>query len=341
MHQATLYNKLKHKTVKCTACSHYCTIAPDKTGVCGVRKNIDGDLFLLVYGWPVAVNIDPIEKKPLYHFLPGTRIFSLGTVGCNFACEFCQNWDISQTTKSNSQFDWESVSSTWAPEQIVEYCLKREIPSIAYTYNEPTIFAEYAYDTAKLAHAAGIKNVFVSNGYGSAECYALMEGLLDAANIDLKSFNPEYYTRVCHANIKPVLENIKRLYKMGIWIELTTLVVPGQNDALDEFKQIAEFIAKIDPDIPWHISRFFPQYKMSRTMATPVETLRQAQAIGRKAGLKYVYIGNCPNCQNESTVCSECRKTVIKRENYQIGQINITASGMCKFCEKNIKGIWK
>lgn len=340
MKKATLYEQLKDNKVRCTACSHYCQISPGKTGVCGVRQNCDGALQLLVYNHPIAVNLDPIEKKPLFHFLPGTQIFSLGTVGCNFGCDFCQNWDISQVSKTDKDFDWESAGEAWLPEDIVNYCQHHGIPAIAYTYNEPTIFIEYAYDIAKLAHNAGIKNVFVTNGYGSAEVYDYIGKYLDAANVDLKSFNPEYYQKICHAKIKPVLENIKLLHERGIWVEVTTLIVPGQNDDPGELTQLAEFIAKIDPNIPWHISRFFPQYKMQNLGPTPLKTLEQAYDIGTRAGLKYIYVGNITDSSHETTICPKCHKAVIERVGYQLNGLNLK-DGRCKYCQTKLPGVWK
>jgi len=232
------------------------------------------------------------------------------------------------------------LGEDWPPQKIVDYCLEHNIPSIAYTYNEPTIFIEYAYDTAKLANQAGLKNVFVSNGYGSAEAYDFIDGYLDAINIDLKSFQPEFYQKICHANIKPVLANIKRLHDAGVWVEVTTLVVPGQNDSVGELKAIAQFLAKIDPDIPWHISRFFPQYKMEDSLPTPLETLELAYKIGKTAGLNYVYVGNCPDSKWESTDCPKCKKRLIERTGYEIGTINLK-NGQCQFCKTKIAGKWE
>lgn len=342
MKKAILYEKIKDDKVRCTACAHYCHINEGKVGVCGIRKNIGGRLYLIPYARAVAVNIDPIEKKPLFHFMPGTRIFSLGTIGCNFACEFCQNWDISQFSKSKNwtDFDEDVLGEYWPPKKIVDYCLKLNIPSIAFTYNEPTVFAEYAYDVMRLSKKNNIRNVFVSNGYGSKEVYNLIGGFLDAINIDLKSFNPKFYQRICHSNLEPVLDNIKRLYKMGVWIEITTLVVPGQNDSADELKKIAGFISSVSPDIPWHISRFFPQYKMEELYPTPVETLIDAYNIGISAGLKYVYIGNAAEIGKESTTCPKCGKVVIKRFGYDVLKMHIVGS-RCGHCGFKIKGIWE
>lgn len=284
MHPAVLYKKLKDSVVQCQACAHYCAIKVGETGKCGVRKNIDGELQLLVYGHPAAVHVDPIEKKPFYHFLPGTEILSFGTFGCNFRCEFCQNFDMSQTHAESAQ--------NYAPEEIVALAVKYKTPSIAYTYNEPTIFVEYAHDIMVLAHQKGLKNVFVSNGFFSEETLEYIGPYLDAINIDLKSFSDEFYKKICGARLQPVLDTIKRVKERNIWQEITTLLIPGENDSDKELKQIAEFIASVDKNIPWHISRFHPDYKMLDKDITSYQSLVKAREIGLKAGLKYVYLGN-------------------------------------------------
>ncbi len=284
MKQAVLYKKLKDNIVQCQACAHYCVIKEGNTGVCGVRKNIGGELFLLVYGKPVAVHVDPIEKKPLYHFMPGTKILSLGTFGCNFRCDFCQNADLSQTYVDGTQ----NIS----PEQIVELALKYKTPSIAYTYNEPAIFVEYAHDIMKLAREKGLKNVYVSNGFESKEAMEYIGPYLDAINIDLKSFSDDFYRKTCGGRLQPVLDTIKRVKEKNIWQEITTLIIPGENDSEKELKQIAEFIASVDKNIPWHLSRFHPDYKMTDKNITSYQSLVRAREIGHEAGLKNVYLGN-------------------------------------------------
>lgn len=340
MKKAVLFEEVRENIVKCTACAHYCRIMPGRAGVCGIRKNKQGVLYLLTYGIAAAVHTDPIEKKPLFHFLPGTDIFSFSTVGCNFGCLFCQNWDISQFTREGgTEFDIGKAGAKWPPGKIVEHCVSNSIPSIAYTYNEPTVFFEYAYDTARLAKKHGIKNVFVSNGYGSAEAYNLLRNCLDAINIDLKAFSPDFYRDVCRANIKPVLQNIRICHSLGIWTEITTLVIPGENDSPEELGQIAEFIAGIDRDMPWHISRFFPHYRMPDTCPTPPETLMRAYEIGRKAGLNYVYVGNYPS-DRESTFCPSCNKTIVERKGYSAGPVQIR-DGKCRFCGFGVKGVWR
>jgi len=272
--------------VICLACAHKCRIKKGNTGICGVRKNINGKLYLLVYGKVVSMNIDPIEKKPLYHFLSGTKSFSIGTVGCNFRCDFCQNFDISQISKKGMVFGKEI-----SPEQIVKEAVKNDCKSISYTYNEPAIFIEFVKDVAVLTKKKGLKNILVTNGYLSKESFDYISNYIDAMSIDLKSFNEEFYKRYCGGRLKPVLDTIKRAYKKGIHIEIVTLVIPGLNDSDRELEKIAEWISKLDKEIPWHISRFFPMYKMLDRSITPIDTLEKAYKIGKKY-LENVYIGN-------------------------------------------------
>lgn len=286
--ECDLYKKEERKkgdkSVRCLACSHKCLIANNQVRICGVRKNTGGKLFLLVYGKVISEHVDPIEKKPLYHFLPGSAAYSIGTVGCNFRCGFCQNFDISQLK--------DVVGHEVKPEEIVERAIKTKCKSIAYTYNEPTIFAEFVKDIAKIAKKRGLKNILVTNGYESKECMRYLKGYVDAMNIDLKSFSDDFYKRSCGATLKPVLETIKLAHKMKIHIEITTLLIPNENDSSAEIEKIVKFIASVDKNIPWHISRFFPMYKMTQKRPTDIESLRMAEKIGKKAGLKYVHVGN-------------------------------------------------
>ncbi len=286
--RATLFKKLDSEKARCLACAHHCVIAEGRTGICGVRKNVKGELDLLVYGKPVAIHVDPIEKKPLYHFLSGTEILSFGTFGCNFRCSFCQNADISQIRTHNS----DNMTQVIEPEEIVKMALEYKTPSIAYTYNEPTIFVEYAHDIMALAKKAGLKNVFVSNGYESTETWEYIGPYLDAINIDLKSFSDDFYKKQCGARLQPVLDSIKECYRRKIWQEITTLLIPDENDSDKELTQIAEFITSVDNGIPWHISRFHPNYKMLDKDETSLRALERARKIGLGAGLKYVYLGN-------------------------------------------------
>jgi pyruvate formate lyase activating enzyme len=288
MKKCVLYKKEKNNFVRCLACAHKCLILKDRTGICGVRKNINGKLYLLVYGKIAAMHVDPVEKKPLYHFLPGSFAFSIGTIGCNFKCDFCQNWDISQASKEGKIFGNENEISA---EQIVRFAIKYNCKSIAYTYNEPIIFAEYIKDCAKLAHKFKLRNIMVSNGYWSKESFDYLKNYIDAVNIDLKG-DEKFYNKFCGGKLKPVLETIKRCNKKGIHIEITTLLIPGENDSIKSRTNIAKFIASVNKNIPWHISRFFPKYKMLDKEITSKISLKKARDIGIKFGLKNVYIGN-------------------------------------------------
>jgi len=289
-----LYEKGEGGKVHCYLCAHNCKIASGQFGFCGVRQNTQGTLNTLIYAEVVAANIDPIEKKPLYHFLPGSVSFSIAAIGCNFRCGFCQNWQISQASR-RSQKDKSRQGHELMPEEIVREAKDRRCESISYTYTEPTVFFEYAYDTAKIAKEAGLKNIFVTNGYMSKEALETINPYLDAANIDLKSFREEFYIKNCKARLQPVLDSIKLAKELGIWIEITTLIIPGQNDSESELSDIAGFIAGIGKDIPWHISRFHPDYQFLDQKPTPIETLKKAEDLGKKAGLRYVYLGNVRN----------------------------------------------
>lgn len=288
MQEAMFYNKAKGKEAQCYLCAHNCKIALGQFGFCGVRQNIQGVLNTLVYAQVIAANVDPIEKKPLYHFLPGSMSFSIATVGCNFRCGFCQNWQISQASGQNKAREVYKM----IPERIVEEAKKNHCQSISYTYTEPTIFFEYAYDIAKVAKQAGLKNIFVTNGYMSKEALETISPYLDAANIDLKSFREKFYVENCKGHLQPVLDSIKLAKKLGVWIEITTLIIPGHNDSASELSDIAGFIASVGKDIPWHISRFHPDYHFLNQKLTPIETLKKAEDLGKKAGLDHVYLGN-------------------------------------------------
>ena len=335
MKEALLYEKLENKSVHCHLCAHQCKIAEQEFGLCGVRQNMDGVLYSHVYGRPCAMHIDPIEKKPLYHFLPGSSAFSVATVGCNFRCGFCQNWEISQAKISN---DANLRGAEVLPEEIVRAALENKCKSISYTYTEPTIFFEYAYDTAKLARAKGLYNNFVTNGYMSRECLEMVKPYLDAANVDLKFFKDSPYRKICGASLAPVLESIKLMKQLGIWVEVTTLVVTGENDSEEELGGIAKFLAGVDRDLPWHISRFHPDYQFTDRLATPETTLKKAEEIGRAVGLNYIYIGNVHGWGND-TYCHHCKKLLIKREVFSVLEYNIK-KGKCAFCGTVIPGIF-
>ena len=335
MKEALLYEKLDDKKVRCFLCSHRCTVAPGAFGVCGVRQNNDGFLYTHVYGSLISSHVDPIEKKPLYHFLPGSQSFSIATIGCNFQCGFCQNWEISQArTRDGIMLHGDEVSC----DQVVQTALEHECQSISYTYTEPTIFFEYALDIARLAKEKGLYNNFVTNGYMTEDCLMMVRPYLHAANVDLKFFRDESYRRICGATLEPVLETIRLMHALGIWLEITTLIVTGENDSEEEMRELAEFIAGIDKNIPWHISRFHPDYKFLEQKATPEATLKKVKDIGHKAGLTYIYVGNVWGWGSD-TLCPQCHRVLIKREMFSILENHIIG-GKCSYCQADIAGIF-
>lgn len=335
--EAYLYEPLGGNKVKCNLCSHRCVIKDGRRGLCGVRENEAGMLQTLVYGKLIAGHVDPIEKKPLFHFLPGTLSYSIATVGCNFRCRFCQNADIAQMPTDHKG---RIMGNTVTAQQVVADAAKSGCRSIAYTYTEPTVFFEFAYDTAKIAHARGIRNVFVTNGYMTSEALEMINPYLDAANVDLKAFTDEYYKDLCGARLGYVQETLQRMKASGIFVEVTTLIVTGLNDDPAELQQLAEFIAHdLGEDTPWHISRFHPTYKLTDRAATPVQTLTRAREIGLQAGLKYVYTGNVPGNAAENTFCPGCGEKVIERWGFQVGAMRIK-DGRCALCGNHIGGVW-
>jgi len=292
-------------------------------------------LYTLVYERTIAQHVDPIEKKPLFHFQPGSRTFSIATAGCNFRCAFCQNWEISQLPREQGTV----TGSPATPAQIARAAVRTACASVAYTYTEPTIFAEYALDTAREAQRLGLRNVFVSNGYMTPELLHMMAGLIDGINVDLKAGRGEFYRKISGAALEPVLANLKLIQQLGIWLEVTTLVIPGLNDSDDELRWVARFLAnELGPDVPWHISRFYPHYKMRDTPPTPTATLERAWQLGREAGLHYVYVGNVPGHDTESTRCPGCGTVVIERYGYQIGRRHLR-NGACATCGTVIAGV--
>lgn len=334
--EARLFRQEKDLKTTCSLCHFRCSIAPSKFGICGVRQNRGGKLQTLVYGEVIAVHVDPIEKKPLFHFLPGTMSLSLATIGCNFRCSFCQNWQISQQTKKNGKiFSGDSLS----PESAVEAALNSACQSISFTYTEPTVFFEYAYDTARLASRRGLRNVFVTNGYMTPEALDVIHPYLDGCNVDLKSFREDFYKTICKARLEPVLESIRLMKRLGIWIEITTLIVPGQNDSTEELSDIAAFISQVSRDIPWHISRFHPDHNYRESGPTPIETLRRARSIGEKAGLRFIYIGNVWG-ESEDTHCPYCSKAVIRRRGFDVIALKMNRS-QCSFCGREIAGVFE
>jgi len=334
MKEAMFYKKLSGNKVKCYLCAHHCLIPNEGKGICGVRKNQDGKLYTLVYNRIIAKHNDPIEKKPLYHFYPGSFSFSIATVGCNFHCLFCQNADISQMPRDDKKI----IGLETTPEEIVADAIAQRAKSISYTYTEPTIYFELAYETAQIAVKKGLKNVFVSNGYMSEEALETIKPYLHAANIDLKSFRDKFYKEICGAKLQPVLDTITRLIKMGIWVEVTTLIIPTVNDSEEELREIARWLYQLDPDIPWHVSRFYPTYRFTHVPSTSIGTVRRAREIGLEEGLHYVYTGNAPGDEGENTYCHNCGKLIIERYGYTITTYNII-EGKCKYCGIKIPGI--
>lgn len=323
------YKEEKGKLV-CLLCEHYCHLKEGQAGLCGVNKSNGQSIECLVYGYVAALNVDPIEKKPLYHFLPSSKSLSLGTVGCNFKCAFCQNWGISQEKNINQE-------QYFSPQYIIDLAMSHQCQSISYTYNEPTIFYPYAKDIALKAHQKGLKNIFVSNGFQSKEVIEDMKGLIDAVNIDLKTFNAKYYKKL-GGELQTVLRNLKRFKDLGIWLEITTLIVPTKNDSYEELKAIVSFIKEeLGADVPWHISAFHPDYKETKLPATSYESLKMAYDIGKEEGLNYIYMGNI-NVEN-STVCSKCGTTLIQREYMGVREINLD-HGACPHCGKILEGVY-
>jgi len=360
MKEVYLYKKLKDKKVQCQTCAHNCLVLPDNLGICGVRENKNGKLFALNYGKVIALNVDPIEKKPFFHFLPGTHSLSIATVGCNFRCLNCQNWDISQGFKEQASErsevgdegkleganfidrKKEIPGENLSPKQIVDIALKNKLPSISYTYTEPVIFLEYALDTMKLARKAGIKNGWVSNGFLSPESAKLILPFLDAIRIDIKSFSDDFYKEVCGGRLQPVLDTAKMMKKSGVWVEIITLAIPTLSDSEEMFRDIANFIYKeLGPETPWHITQFSGviSWKLQDLPETKVETLKKAYEIGKSAGLKYVYTGNVPGMPSEDTFCPKCNTLVIDRTGYMISRHD--KQGKCPKCGENLNLILK
>jgi pyruvate formate lyase activating enzyme len=329
MKEAYLYQKLPDKKTRCLNCAHYCLIDEGKEGICGVRRNIDGKLYSLVFGKCCALNIDPIEKKPFFHFLPGTYSLSFATVGCNFRCRACQNWEISQAPRLTGEIQGEEIT----PEEIIKTAKEHKVPSISYTYTEPAVFSEYALETMKLAKREGLKNNWVTNGFWSEELFNLISPYLDAVNVDLKSFEDGFYVRYCDGRLEPVLETLKRLKRAKIWTEVTTLVIPTLNDKEEIFEKIAQFIKnELDENTPWHISRFsgYISWQLKHLPDTPIETLQKAYQIGKNIGLKYVYTGNVPGLDSENTFCPSCNTLVVDRFGYTVKRYD--KNGNCPKC---------
>jgi pyruvate formate lyase activating enzyme len=326
---------LAPSSVRCVACAHRCVLRPGRIGICGVRQNRGGWLYTLVYGQVVASKVEPIEKKPFYHFLPGSTAFSVATAGCNFHCAFCQNWEISQAHREGVVPESRQVT----PEQVVEEAVAAGVRSVAYTYVEPTVFIEFALDSMVRARAAGLRNLFVTNGYETPEAIELVAPYLDAANVDLKAANDRFYRRVCGARWEPVRDAVVEMRRRSIWLELTTLLIPGLNDDRRELRAMAEWIATaVGPETPWHLTRFQPAYRLSELRPTPAATLVKAAAIGREVGLRHVYVGNAPEAEAATTSCSRCGEMLIARADYAVTEWRL-AGGRCPRCKHALAGV--
>ncbi|WP_321494561.1 AmmeMemoRadiSam system radical SAM enzyme [uncultured Desulfobacter sp.] len=340
MIRARLYETLSGGGVKCLACNHYCKIKPGQTGVCGVRENRNGQLFSLVYDRVVAASVDPIEKKPIFHFKPGSRSFSIAAPGCNFNCRFCQNADISQVRDQGADpFSGRLAGQAMTPEAIVAKAVELGCQSISYTYTEPTVFFELVLDTAMLAKDAGLANILVTNGFMSPKLLQASAAVLDVANVDLKSFSDAFYIKYCNGRLEPVKQTLKTMVDLGLLVEVTTLVIPGLNDDPGELEQMASFIAgELGSSTPWHLSRFHPAYQLTQIGSTPVETLETACDIALSTGLVHVYTGNVPGAR-ENTCCPACGRTVVKRFGYTVENL-LTQTNKCPGCAAPVFGIY-
>ncbi len=330
-----LATALPDRSVRCGVCAHRCLVRPGRQGICGVRENRDGRLLCTAYGAVVTAALDPIEKKPLFHVDPGSLAYSIATTGCPFHCTFCQNWEIAQAPRLGLDIPQRPMT----PTQVVAEARRSRAGSIAYTYIEPTVFLEYALDIGRLAREAGLRNLFITDGYATPEAVDLLAGMLDAANVDLKAFDDAFYRRLCGARLAHVLEAIVAMRRAGIWLEITTLVIPGRNDSDDELRALTGWITDtLGPDTPWHVSRFFPAHLMADVPPTPLDTLARAAAIGRAAGLRHVYVGNAPELGMDDTRCAGCERILIERRGYR-SRSHLTAGGACPGCGRLLEGV--
>lgn len=335
LHEARFYEPLAGGRVRCVLCPRGCIVGDKGRGYCRVRENRGGKYYSLVYGRPCALHLDPIEKKPFFHVYPGTKAFSLATVGCNLNCKFCQNWDISQASSEDANPSYKS------PEDIVAAALKANARAIAYTYTEPVVFSEYMADCAAAGKKAGIESVMVSNGFITADALKSILPVLKAVKIDLKSFSQSFYADVCSGQLQPVLDTLKRLANSGIWYEIVVLIVPSMNDGADEIKKMSAWIVKeLGENVPVHFSRFHPMYKMRNISPTPLETLSKARQIAVDEGINFVYVGNAPGAESQNTICPSCKAMLIRRYQYSILENNISG-GLCKKCKTKIPGVWE
>ena len=334
LHDALLYDELDNGYVQCKLCAHRCQIKAGQQGICRVRENREGKLSTLVYGNLISKNIDPIEKKPLYHFMPGSASFSIATPGCNFRCEWCQNWQISQMPRMMNLPKGQRVM----PDEIVNSAIKAGCQSIAYTYTEPTIFFEYSFDTARLAQAQGLKNVYVTNGFMTPEMLEMLHPYLDAANVDIKAFRNESYRKYMGGRLEPVLDSCRKMKSLGVWLEITTLIVPDMNDDPEELKALANFIyEELGSETPWHLSRFYPQYQRMESTPTDEGILYETKRMAEDIGLSYVYIGNVFG--RDSTKCRVCGQVLINRSGYAVSVIGFDSMGVCKKCGTPFDGV--
>jgi len=335
MMKKALFFQTKGNAVECGLCGHHCLIKRGRRGICGVRENQEGTLYSLVYGKLSAENFDPVEKKPLFHFLPGSLTYSIATVGCNFKCLHCQNHSLSQVGRHSGQIP----HIVRRPEDVVGAAVSSRCQSISYTYSEPTIFFEFAYDCCVIARENGLANIFVSNGFMSRKAAKMLVPVLDAINIDVKSFSESFYSKVCGGMLDRVLANVKFFWQQGVWVEITTLLIPGLNDSDEEIRAIADFLVAIDANIVWHVSGFRPTYKMIDRPPTSAARLQSARRIGLEAGLRYVYVGNIHGGEGENTCCPDCRRDIITRSGFSVKKNEIRA-GKCPFCSSAIAGVW-
>jgi len=334
MKEALFYH-IEGDTAVCGLCAHRCRIKNGRRGICGVRENRGGVLYSLAYGAVSAEHVDPVEKKPLFHFLPGSLTYSIATVGCNFKCLHCQNYSLSQAGAQVGQ----AAHQRRTPDDIFQAARRAGCRSISYTYSEPTVFFEFASECAELAHGGGLKNIFVSNGYMTGEAASMMAAVVDGVNIDIKAFTEKFYADTCGGSLQQVLDNVLFFRSAGVWVEATTLVIPGLNDSSEELSSLARFIVSVDPNIAWHVSAFRPTYRMTERLPTSSEVLVKARQIGLEAGLKYVYIGNVHGGGGEDTHCPHCAETVVVRRGFSVVR-NLTENGRCPFCSEPISGFW-
>ena len=333
--EARFWEALPNRKIQCQLCPRECTVGDGQRGYCGVRENLDGVFYTLVHSRVCAAHVDPIEKKPLFHYLPGTTAFSIATAGCNVNCKFCQNWEISQSRP-------EQVSAQMlTPQQAARIALQSRCPTIAFTYTEPVVFAEYLMDTADAAHAAGVRCIVVSNGYMNHDALVQAYGKMDAVKIDLKAFSESFYKNVVKAQLKPVLDSLVTLRRLDQWTEIVYLVVPTLNDGDEELRSLAAWIkSNLGPDVPLHFTQFHPDCQMKELPRTPMETLERAKAIADAEGLHFVYIGNVPGHPAQNTYCPGCGMLLVERTGFTAGKNLIRADATCPACQRAIPGIW-